>query len=221
MKGEFVRALYLFKSFPIAMMEKHWRRAQFLWHHRQYVDSLGYGAAIVVASTVFGALSVQIQNLLNGKDTQDISTWKFWLEAMAKGGGLGFIGDWLANGLSDDARYGAMSGLANFAGPQIGTAVAASDLVTATLGSAIYDRNTKPGVKALQLVRSHTPFLNMWYTSSVLDRAFMNELQDWMSPGYIEKMERRLRRGTGQEYWWAPDSLVPQRSPRMAEAPKK
>ncbi len=221
MKGEFVRALYLFKSFPIAMMEKHWRRARFLRRHGTMVDQLAYAAGIGVATTVFGALSVQIQNLLNGKDAQDVYTWKFLLEALAKGGGLGFIGDWLANGLSDDARYGAMSGLANFAGPQIGTAVAASDLVTATLGSAIYDRNTKPGVKALQLVRSHTPFLNMWYTSSVLDRAFMNELQDWMSPGYIEKLERRLFRGTGQEYWWAPDSLVPQRSPRMAEAPKK
>ena len=126
MKGEFVRALYLFKSFPIAMMERHWRRANFLHHHGSRVDQLAYAAGIVVATSMFGALSIQIQNVLNGKDFQDMVPWdnpKFWLEAVAKGGGLGFLGDWLANGLSDDARYGAMSGLANFAGPQIGTVV--------------------------------------------------------------------------------------------------
>lgn len=219
--GEIWRMVYLFKSFPIAMMEKHWRRAQFLNRHGTMVDQLGYAAGILVATTVFGTISLQAQNLLNGKDLQDTSSREFWLEAMAKGGGLGFLGDWLANGLSENARYGAISGLANFLGPQVGTAVEGYDLVTSGIQSLGYDKETKPLAKTVKLVRSHAPFINMWYTSSAIDRAFMNELQDWMSPGYIERMERRMRRGTGQEYWLPPDSLTPTRAPRMAEYPDK
>ena len=221
LKGELVRAFYLFKSFPIAMMEKHFRRAMFLHQHGDMVDQLGYLAGLTVATTVFGAISLQVQQLLNGKDMEDMETPKFWLEALAKGGGLGFIGDWLANGLSDDARYGAMSGLTNFAGPQIGTAVEVSDLATAALGSAIYDRETKPAVKAIKLTRSHLPFLNMWYTSTAIDRAFMNDLQEYLSPGYMRRMEQRMRRGTGQQYWLPQDSLTPTRAPKMAEAPSR
>ena len=213
--------VYLFKSFPIAMMEKHWRRAAFLHRHGTMVDQLGYAAGILVATTVFGTLSLQVQNLLNGKDLQDMWSREFWLEAMSKGGGLGFLGDWLANGLSENARYGAISGLANFMGPQVGTVVEGYDLVTSGIQSLGYDKETKPTAKAVKLVRSHMPFINMWYTSSAIDRAFMNELQDWMSPGYIDRMERRLRRGTGQEYWLPPDSMTPQRAPRMAEYPDK
>lgn len=220
-KGEIWRMVYLFKSFPIAMMEKHWRRAAFLHRHGSMVDQLGYAAGILVATTVFGTLSLQVQNLLNGKDLQDMWSREFWLEAISKGGGLGFLGDWLANGLSENARYGAISGLANFMGPQVGTVVEGYDLVTSGIQSLGYDKETKPTAKAVKLVRSHMPFINMWYTSSAIDRAFMNELQDWMSPGYIDRMERRLRRGTGQEYWLPPDSMTPQRAPRMAEYPDK
>lgn len=221
MEGEIVRALYLFKSFPIAMMEKHWRRSQFLRRHGSFVDQLGYVAAVVVSTSVMGALSLQVQSLLNGKDARDMEDRNFWLEALAKGGGLGFLGDYLAYGLSDDARYGAMSGLTNFAGPQIGTAVEASDIIIASIGNSIYHKNTKPGVKATRLVRSHLPFLNMWYTSTAIDRAFMNELNEWMSPGYLAQMEKRQRRGTGQGYWLPLDRLTPSRAPGVADRPEK
>lgn len=220
-KGELYRSFFLFKSFPIAMLERHYRRAAFLKQYGNKVDQLSYAAGILVSSTIFGAFSVQIQNLLNGKDMQDMDDKEFWMQSFAKAGGLGFLGDWIVNGLSEDARYGAMSGLTNFAGPVVGTAVDVSDLITASMGSAIYDKETKPGARAVRLVRSHTPFVNLWYTSSVIDRAFMNELQDYLSPGYLQRMETRMRRGTGQGYWLPQRSLEPTRGPRMANAPQK
>lgn len=87
--GELLRALYLFKSFPIAMMEKHYRRARFLNRYGSMVDSLGYVASIALTTTIFGAMSLEVQNLLNGQDLQNpnpLDNPKFWLEAMAKGG---------------------------------------------------------------------------------------------------------------------------------------
>lgn len=219
--GELRRSLFLFKSFPISMMEKHYRRAAWLARHGSRMDQLQYAAGLTVATTIFGAISLQVQNVLNGKDTQDMTSGQFWFGAMAKGGGLGFIGDYLANGLSEDARYGAMSGLTNFAGPMVGTVVQASDVLTAAAGSAIYDKKTKPAAKALNLVRSHTPFINMWYTSAAIDRAVLNEINEYLSPGYIKRSESRLRRGTGQEFWWRPDELTPSRAPRMADQPRR
>ena len=221
MSGELWRAAMLFKSFPLAMMEKHWRRAQFLNRHGGRVDQLGYLAAMVVSTTVMGALSLQIQDLLNGKDAEDVTSGKFWAAALTKGGGLGFLGDWIVNGLSDDSRYGAMSGAANILGPQLGSVIEASDAAFAWARAPIYDKDTKPGAKTVRSIRSHLPFLNMWYTSTAIDRAFMNEFNEWMSPGYLSRMEKKLRRGTGQDYWLPLDNLTPTRAPRMADQPRK
>lgn len=219
MKGELARAFFLFKSFPLAMMERHFRRASFLARHGNTPDKVSYAAGMVVVTTIFGAISLQIQNLLNGKDFQDVWDWDFVLNSMAKGGGLGFLGDFIANGLSEDARYGAWSGLTNVAGPQVGTVVETVDLFTATMGNALYDRETRPGARAVRLVRSHMPFVNLWYTGTAIDRAVMNDLQEYLSPGYNQRMESRMMRSWGQGYWWGPRDTTPRRSPRMATAP--
>ena len=217
--GEIGRALFLFKSFPFALMKQHYERAQFLKRHGAKHDRLKYVASIVVSTTLMGAVSLQIQNLLNGKDLQDATSHEFWLSALSKGGGLGFLGDFFANGLSENARYGAWS-LASFLGPQASTVLEISDTTIKALGSAMYDKETKPAASALRTIRSHTPFVNLWWTSAAIDRAVMNDLQEWLSPGYIARMESRTERGWGQGYWWNPRSLTPNRAPRMADQPE-
>lgn len=84
LKGELYRSLFLFKSFPIAMMERHYRRAAFLGQYGNRVDQASYAAGIFVATTIFGAISLQVQNLLNGKDLQDMET------KMRRGTGQGY-----------------------------------------------------------------------------------------------------------------------------------
>lgn len=216
--GEVARSLFLFKSFPIAMMEKHFRRAEFLKKHGGRANQLSYAAGMIVMTTIFGAISLQVQNLLNGKDLQDVESSEFWLNALTKGGGLGFLGDFIANGLSENSRMGAW-GLASLAGPQVSTVVEGSDLLWSVVGKGLYDKDTKPGARAVRLVRSHMPFVNLWYTSTAIDRAFMNELQDYLSPGYTQRMQRRMYRSWGHEYWWGPRDSSPRRSPRMATMP--
>ena len=218
MGGEISRALFLFKSFPIAMMKQHYERTLFLKRHGERFDRLKYIAALTVSTTAFGALSLQVQNVLNGKDTQDMSSREFWLNALAKGGGLGFLGDFIANQVSENARYGAWSTV-SFLGPQASTALEVSDTLTKAMGAAIYDKETKPAASALRIVKSHTPFINMWYTQTVLDRYIMNDIQEYLSPGYLARMERRTKRSWGQEYWWGLRDTAPRRAPRMATQP--
>ena len=219
-KGEILRSLFLFKSFPLSFMRQHFDRMQWLQRHGQGADRLSYAAWIVVGSTVCGAISLQLNNLLKGKDLQDMSTQKFWTNAMTKGGGLGFLGDFIANSLDKDSRYGAW-GTIQFLGPVASDALEAYDLAASIIDKGLYDKDTKPAARAVRMLRSHTPFVNMWYTSAAVDRAIMNEVQESLSPGYLSKMETRARNSWGQGYWWRPGQLEPSRMPRMATEPNK
>lgn len=216
--GEFARALFFFKSFPIAMMKQHFERAQFLSRHGGQNDRLKYVASILVGTTLFGAISLQVQNLLNGKDLQDTSSREFWLNAFTKGGGLGFLGDFIANQLSENARYGAWSTV-SMLGPQASTVLELSDTLTKATGNVLYDKETQPLASLLRTIRSHTPFINMWYTSTAIDRYVMNDLQEYLSPGYLARMEARTYRSWGQGYWWGLRDETPRRAPRMARQP--
>ena len=149
-----------------------------------------------------------------------METPNFLLEAMAKGGGLGFVGDFLANQFSEDPSMGSW-GAIQLAGPVATTALEATDLVTSSLNKALYGNDIKVGAKAVKLVRGHMPFVNMWYTSAALDRAVMNKLNDALSPGYTRKMTKRARKLHGQGYWWSPTDISKVRAPRMADEPDR
>lgn len=218
LSGEFSRSFYLFKSFPTAMMEKSWRRAKWLNQVQGKPQQLQYLANVMIWSTVMGAVSLQTQNLLNGKDFRDMETKQFWFDAFTKGGGAGFLGDFVANMLSENPRYGAW-GAAQLLGPVIGTGLETSDFIAKTIGNGLYDKENQAGTAALKLLRSHAPFVNMWYTSAALDRVLFNQLNEIMSPGYISRMESRNNNMYGQGYWWNNRDVGGMRSPRFSNEP--
>lgn len=203
------------------MMEKHWRRAMFLQQHAGNAQMGLYLAEMAIWTTVFGAISLQVQNALNGKDLQDVSDSQFWLGAMAKGGGLGFLGDYLAYGIGEDSMYGSMSGAANLLGPVAGSIISANDVAFSAIRKPIYDKNTKPLAKTTRLLRQHMPFVNTWYAATAIDRWVMDDLQEILSPGYNRAKMSRQKRGTGQGYWWEPGEALPERGIEMADKPKK
>ncbi len=220
--GEFARSFFLFKSFPTAMMEKQWERSQWMSRHGTHggiPEQVAYLANMAIWTTVLGGISVQVQNMLNGKDFRDVESMQFWFDAFMKGGGAGFIGDFVANLLSEDPRMGAFSAM-QMMGPVISTGIEAVDLATRAAGVALWDKESNVGNSALRLARSHTPFINMWYTSAALDRAIFNQLNELMSPGYIQRMQTRTNNMYGQEFWWNPTNVSDTRMPRMSEVPE-
>lgn len=220
LKGELARSFFLFKGFPIAFMRQQCERIGWMTRHDTMANRLKYGASVMLGATIFGALSLQVQNLLNGKDLQDMSTHEFWVNAMVKGGGLGFMGDFIANALDENSRYGAW-GTIQFMGPVLSDVLEGYDLMASVVDQGLYDKETKPAARALRMVRSHTPFVNMWYTSMVLDRYMMNDIQEALSPGYLQRMQTRAYRSWGQEFWWAPGQSSPSRAPSVATQPEK
>lgn len=215
--GELWRCAFLFKTFPISMMEKQWRRAEWLNRHSK-VNKWSYLAGIMVATTVAGAFVLQLQQLLNGKDFRDMTSGQFMLDSLTKGGGAGFVGDFLANMFSESPSMGAW-GAVQMAGPVASSGLDLLDITSAATSNALYDKDKNVAVKASRFIRGHLPFVNMWYTSAVIDRAFWNEMQEWLMPGYMRQTERRMQKMYGQGYWWNPMDVGDIRMPEMADKP--
>jgi hypothetical protein len=215
--GEILRSLMQFKMFSFSMISKHWQRAMSLpgWQSKA-----GYTAALVVASTIMGAVSLEISELLSGRDPRKLAdpndpvgTAKTWLAAALKGGSLGIYGDFL---FSPQTRYGG-SMLATAAGP---TAGAVDDFLNLTIGNAhqaAAGQRTDFGAETLRFARGMVPGSSLWYAKAAFDHLVVNDLQEYLSPGYLERMQERSRQDFGQQYWWTPGQALPQRGPDLSQ----
>ncbi|NMF99562.1 hypothetical protein GPA27_19475 [Aromatoleum toluolicum] len=216
-EGEFLRSLMLFKGFPLAMVARHWGRMADQWRVGDKASAVAYGAGLTTALTIFGALAIQLKDLINGKDPRDMSTPKFWGAAFAQGGGVGIFGDFLYTGLGGQNRAGVPNWM-NLFGPVIGSGFEAVDLTVGNVGEALRGKETHAGAEALRFAKSHLPFMNLWYAKSAIDHAGLQDLQEYLSPGYLSRMRNRAHTDWGQDFWWKPGETLPRRAPDLANA---
>ena len=205
LKGELVRSVFLFKSFPISVVMRHWARAMGMESAGGRVAYLG---AFIAGTTVLGALSQQINDVASGRNPRDMAdkNWhKFWLSALLKGGGLGLYGDFL---LSDHTRYGS-GALASLLGPVAGVVDDAIKVAQGVPLNAVEGKPEQTGGDLVKFVKGLTPGGNIWYTKAVLDHMVFNQLQEYFSPGYLRRMEKRSKKEFNQTYWWRPQDMMP------------
>lgn len=216
-EGEFLRSLLLFKSFPLAMISRHTRRIQRMSAAEAGPSAVGYAASLAVGLTLFGALSLQAKDLINGKDPRDMTKAKFWGAALAQGGGLGIYGDILYTSMGGQNR-GGMSNWTALGGPIFGTAFDAADVTLGNLGQALRGEQTHMGAELVRFSRQNLPAVNLWYARAALDHLFFHELMEGLSPGYLSKVRARSQREWGQKYWWEPQDALPDRAPDFGAA---
>ncbi|MCJ9708040.1 hypothetical protein ACLQ8Z_03075 [Bordetella hinzii] len=208
---ELYRSALQFKSFPIAMMMRHGARA--LGQPTGW-GKAGYVAGLVGLTTVLGGLALQLNEVASGRDPLDMTDPRFMGHAFMKGGALGIYGDFL---FSDYTQFGStLAGI--LGGPILGDV---ETLMKATMGNVqrtAEGRDSDSGAAAIRLLKGKIPFANLWYTKAATDRLIFNQLQELASPGYLRRMERRARKEFGQEYFWRPDSAVPDRAPDLSRA---
>lgn len=226
-RGELARSVMQFKSFPIAMVSRHWRR---MLDSPTVSDGSApvmanrvmYGGAMLVTTTALGAIALQAKQIVTGKDPIDMRgehATKFWLKALAQGGGLSIVGDLLLNDPSDSPGDTAANAVKTIAGPSIG---AATDLAlkigAANVWKASQGKPTHAAAETVNWARSNAPYVNLWYAKAALDHAGMHALQENLSPGYLSKMQQRSRKDFDQDYWWKPGTGMPERAPDIAKA---
>ena len=210
-KGELARSFFLFKSFPLAMLTKHWARA---FSEPTRGGKAAYLAELAATTSVLGMLALQAQQVVQGKDPRDMTDWKTIIAAIAKGGALSIYGDFA---FSDQTQYG-NSALATAAGPVAGLA---EDVISLTLGAAqktAKGQDPKWGANAVRVAKSNLPGANLWYTRAATDHLVFHRLQEYLSPGYLARMRRRARKDFKQSFWWEPGETAPRRAPDLEKA---
>nr|DAH66614.1 MAG TPA: structural protein [Caudoviricetes sp.] len=219
--GEFVRSIFLFKSFPIAMFTRHLQRSKDLYRYKLQTDGkaaavwsrVGYMSSLVVSTTLVAYVANMFKDLINGSDVKDPTTLDAFKRAFTAGGGMGFIGDILVSGM-DDYKYGHPA-LMNMAGPVLSTAMDAYTIFDK------YKDNKDIGANVLRIVKGNLPVVNLWYTKQLLNHAVFNQIQEMMNPGYHRRIEQKIRKNQGVGYWWKPTDMLPYRMPEIGTEPRR
>jgi len=226
--GEIARTVMQFKSFPIAMMSRHWRRMLEGDHDAQggplLANRSSYAFALMVTTMALGATATQTKEILKGKDpiSMDPTTGtgrRFWAKAIMQGGGLSIMGDLFL--VDPTAGYGdqAANAIKNIAGPSVGSV---TELLVKNVAGNAWEaasgKDTHIGAELSSWVRSNTPGASLWWVRPMIDHGFMNALNENLSPGYLSRMQSRAAKDWQQQYWWAPRDAVPRRAPDLGAA---
>ena len=143
------------------------------------------------------------------------STMKLWRTAFANPAEMGLYGDFL---YSEASRHGG-GGLAAMAGPVAGLV---EDMIGLTQGNLVQmaqGKDTRFGAELVKFGKGMTPmFSSLWYTKTAVDHLFFQQLQNELSPGYLQAMRSRAMREFGDREWWATGEAAPSRMPNLGAA---
>lgn len=214
-KGEVLRTVLQFKSFPWAYFRRHMDRMQM---EPTLKGKVGYAASTMALTTAWAGAGVALLAMARGEDPQDITEkpGEFGLKAFMKGGGLGFYGDLLLTqdqfgAKPSDQLWGPVIGDLN---TSVGVLKQTYNLPTADDPEKARDQIARDTVK---LLKQNTPFQNLWYTRVLTDRLLFNQMQEMANPGALERMRNRANRA-GTTYWWQPGEMAPDRAPDIGKA---
>lgn len=206
--GELARSFFLFKGYPVQV----WQRVigQFTQedqHVAIFQNLLAIPkseqvklAQLIASMTAMGYMAMVMKDIAKGRTPRDPTDAKTWGAAFLQGGGMGIYGDFLFGQVN---RYGS-SPLATFGGPVAGDAAAAYD----TYNAFIHGDVETGGERLFKFGKENTPFINIFYARAALDYLIFYRIQEWMSPGSLRRMERKLKTENDQEFLLPPSQVV-------------
>lgn len=203
--GEAARFFAQFKSFGVTGLTKVMGRQVYGKGAKTFSDALfrGQGNMLgmvhaILGTTVMGLFVLQIKDILAQKEPRGVTPASL-VQAFLQGGGAGIYGDFI---VGEATRYG-NSPLVTLAGP---TAALVEDILKIKGQLRSGDIDVRGDM--LRFAKSNLPFGNLFYTKAALDYLLWYHLQEALNPGYLGRMERRVKKETGQSYWLAPSSVI-------------
>ncbi|WP_310534970.1 hypothetical protein [Novosphingobium sp.] len=210
--GELVHSATQFKTYSVIMVTQQLMRAMY---GRGGISRGAYAVLLPTFLTMGGFMANGFLDIVNGKDPSPADQASTWARAFVRGGGLGIVGDFIAQGFQTD-RGTTVSGFVT--GPTMGAIVdPISSLVLGNLGEAAEGKNTNIGREAAKLFNSAIPGSNLWYSRAAFNRWWADSLGELVDPNY-RKSYRRLERNAakaGTEYFWHPGDTWPERGPEL------
>jgi len=223
LQGEILRHFWMYKSFMVSVMRKHLGRELHGYHPDRVstpqalmrmfknpsMDS-GFGGMVnmMAMSTLLGYAAMELKNITKGKTPRQPEEAKDYVKltaaAMSQGGSMGIYGDFLFGQMK--SRFG-HSGLETFFGPTVGRAADLMDIWTR------FVNGDDAAAKAFWFALNNTPGVNtarnLFYTRWAMDYLLTYRLQEMMNPGYLKRMERKLKKEKQQEFLIPPSSVIP------------
>ena len=207
--GEAIRFVGQFKSFGVLGLTKNVGRQMYGTGAKNMREALGRGVGgniglinTSVGTTALGYMVMQAKEVMKGREPRPPS-FETFMAAALQGGGLGIYGDFL---FGQANRFGGGT-LETLAGPGIGAAAEAIDLLQrARFSLATGDDDVRGDM--VRFLKSNTPFANLFYTQRAMDYMIWYQLQETINPGYVSRMEQRIKRENNQEFFIPPSSIV-------------
>ena len=205
--GELARAFWQFKTFPFAIINRHWRRGLGMYSNTS--GKVGYIASLVALQTIMGAIAMEASDILSGKDPRTLNPESAYgprnlIAALLKGGALGLYGDFL---FADATTFGRTLAGA-IGGPMLGAIEDTFKLTVGNVQELAKGEETNFGAEAVKAARGYTPGASLWYTKTVTDRLIFNQMQEYFDPGYLARARAKARREYGTTYWWNPGQPI-------------
>tara|TARA_R100001591_G_scaffold16777_1_gene23149 strand:- start:3872 stop:6388 length:2517 start_codon:yes stop_codon:yes gene_type:complete len=194
--GEMYRLLMQFKSFPVTIVRRGLGREVYGQADGK-ADITGI-TQLLVMSTVFGYGAMMAKDMLKGRSPREFS-YQTALAAMVQGGGLGIYGDFL---FGEYNRFG-RSFLSTLAGPTFGQIDAVAELWTRARNGEDVAANL------IRLAKDNTPFINVFYLRMAIDYLFLYQLQEFVNPGYLSRLEQRIMTENDQRFFMPPSRAIP------------
>lgn len=178
--GEFMRAVSMFKSFPIGTALLHWGRIAGL---DAMQDKLTYAGMMVGMTTMLGGLSLMAKEIAKGRTVPDMASPEFALKAFLQGGSGGIAMDIVAKEHMSAAQL-----TQDLAGPVfgdlLGGVVAMQKASSAMAAGEGADRLTSD---TIALLEKSTPGANLWWMRALITNKAFDMLNQHIDPLYADK----------------------------------
>jgi hypothetical protein len=217
-EGEMLRHFMMYKTFTASLMRNHLGRELHGYRPERMSSvgalaqmfkdpkggSLGGMMNLMFWGPMLGYVSMSAKEMAKGKEprvpTDAESFKKIYMASAARSGALGLYGDFLFGEVTQ--KYGT-DWVIGLAGPTARRAADVGNLY------GTFRKGGDTGAEAFRLLLNNTPGYNLFYTKWMLDYGLVYRAQEAMNPGYLRRMERRVKKDKDQEYLIPPSSVIP------------
>lgn len=219
---EVAKSAGMFKSFVGAFVMN---QVRMLNMKQGRLAKAAYLSELIGTTTLVGALGIQINELLMGRDPRPMAEDSFLWQAMLRGGGLGPVGDILAQG---STSWG--SGLPGYvAGPIPQFAQDVSKLTFGNVAQAYFQAmdGKEIDTKFLQeFAKFQSRYTPLWQSpvaagGAAFDRLITDQLLMLLDPDAAKALATAAKRRAnlyGNQAFWPPGAPIPQRAPDLGNA---
>jgi hypothetical protein len=210
--GEAIKFIGQFKGYPTAFTERVLGREIYGRGANTFGEALTNKNGEMVAlaqmfawTTAMGYLSMTAKELAKGREPRDVTdpavAWRTMFAASMQGGGLGIYGDFLFGEANRHGRGTASTLL----GPAFSDAAGLIDLTKrASRGEAGAGEALRETLRVASGTHPVAAAVVNGYPRIALDYLILHRIQEELSPGYLRRMEERMRNQNSQEYIFPP-----------------